>query len=127
MNRDIQAFNFEPEYAEDELRPQQNEEIENDVAAALALGQERLGNTNWCMCGSCTETQTIQEAYCCAENDRIRDKAGATQCISHTERFQALCLDEDVLRISLIQAHIILRKGQIPEPMPLLLTYAWRR
>ncbi len=115
MQRNIQPFEFEPEYADGEEPAAEDRVCERET---YQPGNDRLGNTNWCTCGRCSHTHSLHESYCCAEHEHITVKLDGDRCITNTERFRCLCLDQDVLRISLIQAHIILRKGNIPDPVP---------
>lgn len=129
MSREVEAYAFEPEYSEGEGNSEDDVDLvsENDSVAPNE-DDERLANTDWCTCGLCITMPSFIECCCCLESDRVRNKfeeliachkvTNSNSCITTVERFQTLCLDRDVLEISLIMIHNALRKGPVPNPIP---------
>ena len=129
MRREIEPYAFEPEYMENEeadydhMDSDSSENLEGEHNA----DDDRLQNTRWCTCQRCTDMPSVVECYCCQESRGVMDKfnelAAAhvkihnNMCITQTERFQTLCLDTDVLAISLIMIHNALRKGPVENPI----------
>ncbi len=123
MSRDVEPFMFEPEYSDtDEAENNFSEQNDSDNDSQVENQADRLGHNDWCECGHCQSMLTAPESVCCRERDRVlqklNDMAVESNCIARTERFQSLCLDGDVLRISLLLIHNALRKGPVPTPTP---------
>jgi hypothetical protein len=73
--------------------------------------QDRRTGTFWCSCGNCAQMTTQTECVCCREVARIQHRivydkpdghAIDLQCITNSDRFVTICLDIDVLDVSLL-------------------------
>ena len=87
---------------------------ETDDGAAHAAG--RLGLVDWCSCEGCRIMPTVEESLCCRENEPAVSKMESMQqpsCITLSERFGTLCLNQDVLTLALMTIHDTLRNGQL--------------
>ncbi len=130
MNREIVPFAFEPEYNEGEGIPDyiSDNSDQGDNQGEENVGAGRLGHTDWCECLCCIAMPTVPESSCCQGSVAVKDRlselvadhilSNDSVCITSTERFQTLCLDMDVLRVSLLLIHNALRKGPLPTPLP---------
>ena len=115
------GFAFEPEYSEEEIaRMDALGCIEAESSDTTDEGADhdagRLGNMDWCSCERCQIMPTVEESLCCRGNEPAVSKMEAMQhqsCITLSERFGTLCLDQDVLTLALMTIHDTLRKGPL--------------
>ena len=121
-SRQVVGFSFEPEYSEEEIARMEadrcTEEAESsdetDDGADHAAG--RLANVDWCSCDGCRIMSTVEESLCCRENEPTVSKMESMQhlsCITLSERFGTLCLNQDVLTLALMTIHDTLRNGPL--------------
>ena len=92
------AFAFEPEYPENEIQERlrayitERDNIEN-VENVSAEPVE-----NWCRCENCVEMENVMERVCCqSSSDIIGDKMRYKTCITLTDGFRDVCLNNNVL------------------------------
>ena len=118
----VQLCLDEPQYDSDEIPSDQDDDLpppNQDQEQGEDVAETRIGNINWCACGQCMPMPTLDESRCCTETSAFagRIQPGQT-CLSTSERYRAVCLDEDVLLISLFHIHDVLNKGPLPNPPP---------
>ena len=63
----------------------------------------RRTNLNWCICTHCHLMPTVKESSCCKEEDHFVPKIGNLACITQNHHFQFMCLDREVLDVTLLQ------------------------
>ena len=130
----INPYDYEPEYSDDEDTGNVDKcEISNaaDVVSdcsegnyPLAYLDNRVGKppTYWCQCGKCQSMDSGLECQCCLELDRVQEKMNNIDekeaCISSSDRFSRVCMDQDVIYITLLMIHDALNKGPLPNPIP---------
>lgn len=68
-------------------------ELTSPAAASNETGPSSAGSSSpsWCKCGVCTFMPQVIENKCC----------GQQRCVTMHTRFQKLCLDPDVLQLTL--------------------------
>nr|XP_022289218.1 uncharacterized protein LOC111101162 [Crassostrea virginica]XP_022311416.1 uncharacterized protein LOC111116718 [Crassostrea virginica]XP_022323186.1 uncharacterized protein LOC111124538 [Crassostrea virginica]XP_022323187.1 uncharacterized protein LOC111124538 [Crassostrea virginica]XP_022329137.1 uncharacterized protein LOC111128038 [Crassostrea virginica] len=100
--QNIQPYRFEPDVSNSDGLDESdasNGNIDED--------ENRLENTNWCMCGSCVVMPTARECICCQESDRVNSKRESfnpdTPCITQHPGFSSVCLDVYVLETAYYQ------------------------
>ena len=95
----VQPFQFEPTYSPVE-EPVDSEEETGDEGNSGANFDNRVGNTEWCICGgNCVPTLTADECFCCQELEALNQKVDElrVECITDHAKFRIVCLDTDVL------------------------------
>ncbi len=126
MEQKVQPYAFEPENSDvDSLSDNNHDNTDAlDTVNDDILGEEhdRIDNTDWCLCQMCTPMSTSFECQCCKDLDKIRNKMTTLGCedgcISTSDRFRIICLDEDILKITLLLIHDTLVKGPLPQLIP---------
>ncbi len=128
MSREIVPFAFEPEYKEGEYVSDDSSNESDSSNAQADADEDRLASTDWCECDCCVVMESVPESSCCQESAAVKERLSDlvadhtltddSVCVTSTERFQTLCLDNDVLRVSLLLIHNALRKGPLPVPLP---------
>ncbi len=78
----VVPYNFEPEYTEEELERQRQEE-----AAAGGVEQAAMALEDWCFCQECEEMATENECVCCRSADYVLPNIGDLECITEHEQF----------------------------------------
>ncbi|KAM7289576.1 uncharacterized protein ISCGN_029705 [Ixodes scapularis] len=82
-------------------RPRRGEASPQELEDAPDDGTGRLGNTDWCLCGSCAPMETVVECVCCREYPAVaRKQQGRQGCVTGHPDFEALCLNPEVLRLA---------------------------
>ncbi|XP_042143823.1 P2X purinoceptor 7-like isoform X1 [Ixodes scapularis] len=82
-------------------RPRRGEASPQELEDAPDDGIGRLGNTDWCLCGSCAPMETVVECVCCREYPAVaRKQQGRQGCVTGHPDFEALCLNPEVLRLA---------------------------
>jgi hypothetical protein len=119
-------FMMDPVYDSDEER-ESDRDVDEDTDVDEGeehedSGAARVGHADWCRCNDCIAMPTASESKCCSEDRRVQAKMRAIHseaaCITRTERFSTLCLDRDVLELTLMTIHDILSRGPLPDPVP---------
>ncbi|XP_042144995.1 uncharacterized protein LOC115320958 isoform X2 [Ixodes scapularis] len=78
-------------------RPRRGEASPQELEDAPDDGTGRLGNTDWCLCGSCAPMETVVECVCCREYPAVaRKQQGRQGCVTGHPDFEALCLNPEV-------------------------------
>ena len=95
---EILPYHLEPEYSDREdldddhdvststtttltrAFPELTHELETDIAA-------RVGNMDWCSCGSCIAMETERECLCCQEYEELGDKMDFSSCLTQNVSF----------------------------------------
>ena len=62
----------------------------------------RVGNTDWCRCFSCVPMTTHPESLCCLDDHANMEHLIEGNCITTNPTFKMLCLERDVLEVSLL-------------------------
>lgn len=87
-----QMSQFEPEYTEEELAEQEEQQQRAEVdAAESAEMRPRTTGTWWCVCGHCQTMATEEESYCCHEWDLLMNRDSPIengQCFAEIGDFQ---------------------------------------
>ena len=122
----VQPFKFEPTYSPGE-EPIDSEEETGDEGDSRANFDNRVRNTEWCICGgNCVLMLTADECFCCQKLEALNqtfDKSGV-ECITDHAKFRIVCLDTvqfivfadtDVLNAALVAIHSA-RCNPLPEP-----------
>ncbi|XP_057682231.1 uncharacterized protein LOC130909582 isoform X4 [Corythoichthys intestinalis] len=96
----IRPYMFEPYLDEEEDSKPENSGRDNPLEADSLDDQSRLGNTEWCSCGTCVAMPTVGESLCCREQERTRGKMedAGVKCITQHSGFQPVCLNIEVLQ-----------------------------
>ncbi|XP_033646581.1 uncharacterized protein LOC117305813 [Asterias rubens] len=100
--RAMQPYMYEPERGSDS-------DSDNDVPPAVRDDDDdvenRLGNSQWCLCGCCVAMPTVKESICCKEVERVVAKMDEfvldVDCITEHPGFSAVCLNLWVLETAL--------------------------
>lgn len=92
------AYAFEPVREEPIVATFQSDNDEDETWANN--DEDRQGSTQWCMCGACVPMDTQLESVCCQELTLNHLRLG--QCITHNQHFKMLCLEREVLDVSLL-------------------------
>ena len=87
----IQPYQFEPLLQVRNMQMQDN--AENTIMPNV---QNRMGNIDWCLCGSCKAMDTNDESRCCKED--VRSDYFEEECIKMNANFKTVCLNSEVLR-----------------------------
>ena len=100
------GFSFEPEHSEEvvqALLSQHNQEQPEDQPGQPSDDDVPPTLDDWCNCQNCKEMENNFECECCRQNAEqiIGDKFGVERCISHTDAFQDVCLNVNVLQAAL--------------------------
>ncbi|XP_063597981.1 uncharacterized protein LOC134774587 isoform X2 [Penaeus indicus] len=82
------------------------DECEEDEITALIPDAEkplsRVGNNDWCLCGSCTRMETEAESICCQEQPpvllRVMQWNQQGSCVVHHPFFVSVCLNPYALQ-----------------------------
>uniref|UniRef100_A0A8C5QLR2 P2X purinoreceptor 7 intracellular domain-containing protein n=1 Tax=Leptobrachium leishanense TaxID=445787 RepID=A0A8C5QLR2_9ANUR len=68
-----------------------------EVQQAAVEEEERLSNTDWCICGKCVQMPTTEESVCCHEFQNIKEKFGEdTKCICEDPYVQESLVDREI-------------------------------
>ncbi|XP_068733080.1 P2X purinoceptor 7-like [Montipora capricornis] len=114
----VQPFQFEPTYPPGE-EPVDSEEETGDEGDSGANFDNRVGNTEWCICGgNCVPMSTADECFCCQELEVLNQKfdESGVECITDHAKFRIGCVDTDVLNTALVAIHNA-RCNPLPEPI----------
>ena len=71
------AYNFEPEYSEEEMTSRSQHSITEASSADGVLTLEE-----WCSCGNCQQMLTSEECGCCKEADFVLPNLDDHECIT---------------------------------------------
>ena len=121
-SRQVVGFAFEPEYSKEEIARMDAHRCIGEAESSDATGEDadhaagRLGNVDWCSCEGCLIMPTVEESLGCRGNEPAVSKMESMQhssCITLSECFGTLCLDQDVLTLALMTIHDTLRKGPL--------------
>ena len=99
----VEPFSFEPEYSSDNHSESSSDEVQSGEDTS-----NRLSTTNWCQCAKCS-TSTLKkeiECVCCRQIENVAVLSGNFEhlnCITDHFDFEAVCLNETVLRTVLIR------------------------
>jgi len=116
MSKGSAPYLFEPEYTSDECSDLSDSSSESEPEVLGAEEGTNPAAMRWCRCGHCTFLGKSKECVCCWYG--VREKKEVTEsCITLTERFHSICLDRDILAISLLMIHDTLQKGPLPNPI----------
>ncbi|XP_065057682.1 P2X purinoceptor 7-like [Rhopilema esculentum] len=63
----------------------------------------RIGNTEWCKCGSCVSMDKAAEAICCREIEAVENLLGeeGVNCITAHSGFRSCCLNMHSVRVAI--------------------------
>lgn len=62
----------------------------------------RTTNTDWCTCNNCVALDAEECCLCCRESPTAVDRSGDASCVLQHPSFEAVCLNQDVLTVTLI-------------------------
>ncbi|KAK6050030.1 hypothetical protein COOONC_12467 [Cooperia oncophora] len=129
----IAMGNPDPELVERVTRREREREArrkaKDNERLCLLLGRElppsRLGNQQWCSCGSCKSFTRIRENVCCREaleegqgteaSRGLREKLkDGGQCIVQHPSFHKVVLDPETLRVLLVNLRVERKKANAP-------------
>ncbi|XP_062523092.1 uncharacterized protein LOC134197757 [Corticium candelabrum] len=118
---DIEPYRFEPErrVVDDSSSTEDADSTENldgDNGRESTEDGERVGNTEWCSCGTCGIMPTGKECLCCQEIDELDWMLHGLRCITQHEDFASVCLNGGVLRTAVV-AMVDVRQNSITEPL----------
>ena len=106
MEMELESYQFEPEWSDDELEQCMDEGEGKNVAEPVAeLNQEddRLaGIQSWCQCDFCSVMPAVKECLCCMEDSaNLVDKLYLEyiECITKHSDFETICLNKAVLEV----------------------------
>ena len=107
------AYNFEPEYSQEEMTSRSQHSItEASSADGVRTSEE------WCSCGNCQQMPTSEECVCCKEADFVLPCLDDHECITHLDSYYNLILNPDVLSIAFIQMMMLKRQcGCAPDEL----------
>ena len=121
---DTLAYDNEPEHREELAAGISRTSVDREEAAASLetkgnwpLQCHRVGNTNWCACGPCSQMANRLDCFCCqveviSERVRaLREDGGHLTCITQWEDFKVVCecLHKAILTTSLLYVDIVYR------------------
>ena len=90
------AFDFEPEFTEEELLVR---DLKNPVLAVdMAVDESER-----CQCLHCRPMTTAAECVCCRSSTLTAGRFGTNECITEDRRIQSVVLNEDVLTTKYVQ------------------------
>lgn len=110
-NEGPRAYDFEPEFTEEELmlmmlggRREEGEAnlVADEMDIDVAPEPQRLNDVNWCQCTNCAVMPTLSECRCCLETQNVNLLIADNGCITQHEDFETVCLNRAVLRAVLI-------------------------
>ena len=103
MLNNLRPYQFEPEVEESEESTDDDEiESSDEVSGA----RERIGNIDWCTCGSCYVENRDIDCLCCKEVPAISEtQFDGNLCVTNAEEFKTLCLKASVLKNVLVALH----------------------
>lgn len=78
-----EGVDLDPEYTDQELEDFLKQQAVADEEQKEK--EQRLGNTDWCICKLCKPMSTIRECICCAEQNTFSDVS--TQCETSSTEF----------------------------------------
>ena len=87
------AYNFEPEYSEEEMTSRSQHSI---TEASSADGVFTL--EEWCSCGNCQQMLTSEECGCCKEADFVLPCLDDHECSMHLDSYDTLIINPDVFK-----------------------------
>ncbi|KAH7982286.1 hypothetical protein HPB52_003586 [Rhipicephalus sanguineus] len=88
-------FAFDPL---ESLSEEDSSSPDSDNAMQEAL---RIGNVQWCLCGSCRAMETETESVCCREIDKVKSLVpDEAACVTEHPTFRRGCLDIHALEIA---------------------------
>ena len=101
---ELLPYQFEPEYSDREDLADDDDDDDSHSFPDLTheLETDRVGNIDWCSCGSCTAMETERECLCCQEYEELGDKMDFISCLTENASFVTVCLDGEVLRTALV-------------------------
>ncbi|KAJ8050226.1 P2X purinoceptor 7 [Holothuria leucospilota] len=110
-NEGPRAYDFEPEFNEEELlqmmlgeRRERGEAnvVADEMAPDVVQEPNRLNDVNWCQCTNCAGMPSLSECRCCLETQNVNLLIADNGCITQHEDFGTVCLNKAVLRTVLI-------------------------
>ncbi|XP_063951158.1 P2X purinoceptor 7-like [Lytechinus pictus] len=106
------GYDFQPKYTEEELMVRRRARAAAAAAAPPVQpppgpdpvpAPNRMGNNDWCECGSCVPMPSVIQCRCCHEVDNCdRFLDARITCIVRHEDFQKVCMERVVLRTALV-------------------------
>ena len=77
--------------------------VERDTFLAPAPPSDRVGTSDWCVCGCCRSMDTAVESVCCRQVtinlDHLMD---GLSCIIMHRAFRMLCGEREVLEVAML-------------------------
>ena len=95
----VEPFSFEPEYSSDK-----HSESSSDKVQSGGDTSNRLSTTTWCQCAKCFYIEE-RDRVCCRQIENaavLSDNFKHLSCITDHFDFEAVCLNETILRTALI-------------------------
>ena len=62
-------YSFEPLASSNDEDSDSEENVQQQSS-----NNSRIGNTEWCKCNNCRQTETDAESFCCAEADEVHEE-----------------------------------------------------
>ncbi|KAK3102174.1 hypothetical protein FSP39_009349 [Pinctada imbricata] len=107
----LDAYAFEPEYSEEELR---HRSIDIDETSSINVLDMPV--SEWCTCENCQIMDTAEECICCAGCEYVHPNIEDNTCITEHSLFELIVCNPDVLAVAFIQIMIYKgQKGRAPE------------
>lgn len=102
-------YDFDPVFTAEEFQAREIIAEEHRPDEAIPnVRPSRLGNIDWCMCGNCGVMSLEVECVCCHEVDNFeRLVASQEGCVTVATDFEYVCLNEAVLRATLVMRNDI--------------------
>ena len=75
------------------------------AASHCPASGSRVGNVDWCRCGSCIAMSTHLESLCCVEIGDIQHRITDNECITEEDDFSPVCINMAVLDVGLLSMH----------------------
>lgn len=124
----LQPYNFEPTVDDlgADIQPQY---LNNSILEMNVSGRSKETNiNNWCTCEKCCIFNNDVECICCAEFEKVISLRSGNKCITESDSFKKIVLDEDILNITRHQ--IILKTNNKSKKkllsMSILSNSSWR-
>lgn len=94
------GFLFEPLKDDDDYEEVIEPMCEELHSEETLPDDSRMHNMIWCICDNCQHMPTNVENVCCKEIEPVRAKLVSDHsCITNTEAFHTMCLNNDVLEM----------------------------
>lgn len=124
----LQPYNFEPT-VDDLGRDFQPQFLNSSSVVELNVnGRSKVSKINWCTCEKCCIFENDIECVCCAEFEKNISLRMGNKCITESNLFKKIVLDEEILNITRHQM-ILKTKNKFKKKkliMPILSNSSWR-